>query len=129
MIVLWILLALPLVAYLVSSYRTPKDKNGVPYKLPPGPRGWPLIGNTFQIPTKDQEPVLTRLAHTYGEMYLTCKLKLMEGLPSNWARRPGCISILPESFMSFWKHVGPFIAPSPTLHSFPRLYLVACEWR
>ena len=57
------------VSILFLSFRKPKDKNGVPYRFPPGPKGWPIIGNTFQIPAKDQEPVLTGLAKRYGEMY------------------------------------------------------------
>ena len=57
------------ILFLFWAFRKPKDKNGVPYRFPPGPKGWPIIGNTFQIPAKDQEPVLTRLAKQYGEMY------------------------------------------------------------
>jgi hypothetical protein len=48
--------------------RQRKDANGVPYKLPPGPRGLPIIGNTLQIPAKDQYPVLSKLVNKYGEM-------------------------------------------------------------
>jgi hypothetical protein len=54
--------------------RQREDKNGVPYRLPPGPKGWPLLGNTFQMPSKNQEPVLTELTRTYGEMCFTVKL-------------------------------------------------------
>jgi hypothetical protein len=64
-----ILCAILLVSIFVFVSRKPKDKNGVPYRLPPGPKGWLIIGNTFQIPAKDQEPVLTRLTKKYGEMY------------------------------------------------------------
>jgi hypothetical protein len=65
--VLWTILFLfCVVAY---QYRTKRDKNGVPYKLPPGPRGWPLIGNTFEIPPSNQGPHLEALARKYGEMY------------------------------------------------------------
>jgi hypothetical protein len=64
----WLLGAITVLIYLFQRYQTPRDKHGVPYKLPPGPPGWPIIGNTFQFPTKDQEPVLTKLAHKYGEM-------------------------------------------------------------
>jgi len=64
-----ILISILLVTIIVFASRKPKDKNGVPYRFPPGPKGWPIIGNTFQIPTKDQEPVLTRLAQQYGEMF------------------------------------------------------------
>ena len=49
--------------------RQRKDANGVAYKLPPGPKGLPIIGNTLQIPAKDQYPVLSELIHKYGEMY------------------------------------------------------------
>ena len=79
MALLWLILAIPVLFYVFRSFRTPRDKNGVPYRLPPGPRGWPIIGNTFQIPAKDQEPVLTRLAHKYGEMFTLCKAELTQG--------------------------------------------------
>lgn len=76
-----IVCAILLASILIFASRKPKDKNGVPYRFPPGPKGWPIIGNTFQMPAKDQEPVLTRLAKTYGEMYADFAEVLILGLP------------------------------------------------
>jgi hypothetical protein len=56
-----ILCAIFLVSILVFASRKPKEKNGVTYKLPLRPKGWPIISNILQIPAKDQEPVLTCL--------------------------------------------------------------------
>jgi hypothetical protein len=71
---LWILSIVIIISiWLFKSTRQAKDKNGVPYRLPPGPRGWPIVGNT-QIPTRDQEPVLSALARQYGEMYAPLSL-------------------------------------------------------
>lgn len=57
--------------WIYNLTRRRKDKNGVPYRLPPGPKGWPIVGNTFQIPSKDQKSILTELTRTYGEMYFS----------------------------------------------------------
>jgi hypothetical protein len=65
-----ILIAIALVVVCIFSYaRVAKDKSGVPYRLPPGPKGLPIVGNTFQIPAANSGPVLARLATKYGEMY------------------------------------------------------------
>jgi hypothetical protein len=66
---IWIATALVVVACIFQYTRVPKDKNGVPYRLPPGPKGLPIVGNTFQIPAANSGPVLARLATKYGEMY------------------------------------------------------------
>ena len=66
---LLISLVLALSISLYTYYRPRKDKNGVPYKLPPGPRGLPFIGNTFQLPVKPGD-YLRSLSQKYGEMYL-----------------------------------------------------------
>jgi hypothetical protein len=38
------------------------------YKLPPRVPGPPILGNTFQIPSKQQGPWAKELAEKYGEM-------------------------------------------------------------
>ena len=35
--------------------------------LPPGPRGWPIIGNIFDIPENDMQQWATEQAKVYGE--------------------------------------------------------------
>ena len=66
----WIALgAIGLIALLRYVFSPRKDKNGLPYRLPPGPRGLPILGNTLQIPAGDATPVLTKFAEKYGEMY------------------------------------------------------------
>ena len=67
---IWVAITLLVVVQLLRSLLPARDKNGVAYKLPPGPRGWPIIGNTFQIPTENPTPVLAELADKYGEMYI-----------------------------------------------------------
>jgi len=38
--------------------------------LPPGPRGWPIVGNTFQMSSKkDPQHQLIAWAKEFGEMY------------------------------------------------------------
>jgi hypothetical protein len=64
----WIIALGALLGLYLFVNRQRKDANGVPYKLPPGPRGLPIIGNTLQIPAKDQYPVLAKLVNKYGEM-------------------------------------------------------------
>ena len=66
---MWIAVALLAGLYLLKSLLPARDKNGVAYRLPPGPRGWPIVGSTFQIPSENPTPVLTKLAEKYGEMY------------------------------------------------------------
>ena len=63
-----IAIALLITAGVFWSFRIRKDKNGVAYRLPPGPKGWPIVGNTFDIPSEKLDPVLARLSQKYGEM-------------------------------------------------------------
>ena len=65
---LWIALATLVVVCFYTFTRKPRDKNGVPYRFPPGPKGWPIVGNTFQIPSENSAPVLERFSRKYGEM-------------------------------------------------------------
>ena len=49
-----------LVFYLATRWRR---------KLPPGPRGWPVIGNAFQLDPDNPQTTLTEWAGQYGDVY------------------------------------------------------------
>jgi len=68
----WIAIGVVAFTVLLKHYvfSPPKDKNGVPYRLPPGPPGLPIFGNAFQIPPGDVTPILSKFAEKYGEMYI-----------------------------------------------------------
>ena len=42
----------------------PKRRLRLPY--PPGPKGWPIIGNVFDVPEKTQWLTYTEWANLYG---------------------------------------------------------------
>ena len=44
-----------------------RNPNGLP--LPPGPRGYPLIGNLFDMPTDKPWVVYDEWRKTYGKFY------------------------------------------------------------
>ena len=37
--------------------------------LPPGPSGWPLLGNAYQLDGEKPHETLTEWARTYGDLY------------------------------------------------------------
>ncbi|KAF3795616.1 CYP80B3 protein [Nymphaea thermarum] len=62
--VLWLAcsLILPLILFFFSTLRQGKDN------LPPGPWGWPVVGNLFQLGSKPHA-TLASLARTYGPLF------------------------------------------------------------
>ena len=44
--------------------------SGSPYKLPPGPRGYPIVGNIGQINFKDFINEFRRLRRLYGDVFM-----------------------------------------------------------
>ena len=55
-------------------------------RLPPGPKGWPILGNLFDFPTTNQAGIFHKLAAQYGMPSTLCcdsdtgmKLKLCVG--------------------------------------------------
>jgi hypothetical protein len=54
-----------------------KDGNGNPngLPLPPGPKGYPLIGNLFDIPVDKPWVVYDEWRKTYGKIFMVCRYK------------------------------------------------------
>jgi hypothetical protein len=52
-----------LILALITLYRTSKRDR---LSLPPGPKGWPLIGNLFDIPQSDLVKTHAEWARKYG---------------------------------------------------------------
>ncbi|KAI0264199.1 cytochrome P450 [Gloeopeniophorella convolvens] len=59
-------LAIILFSYILWALHDHRKRRGLPY--PPGPRGWPIIGNLFDIPKKDSYIKYTEVAKQYGEI-------------------------------------------------------------
>ena len=57
------LVAIAVVLLLV--YRFIKTRRRLPY--PPGPRGWPIIGNIFDVPTSYQWKTFAQWGEQYGK--------------------------------------------------------------
>jgi hypothetical protein len=46
-----------------------RDKRGRKYVFPPGPKGWPIVGNTFDLPPFGASALTKKWAEEYGEMF------------------------------------------------------------
>jgi hypothetical protein len=58
--------AVVLVLALILLYRALKRES---LSLPPGPKGWPLIGNLLDVPQSDFVKTYTEWARKYGEWF------------------------------------------------------------
>ena len=65
-----ILATLVAVILLVRRHRWRNRLRG--FKLPPGPRGWPIIGNLLDLPTEQAWVVYRDWSRTYGMVYSQC---------------------------------------------------------
>ena len=64
MVVVWTILGIALVTLFVKYLLQKK------YKLPPGPQGFPFIGNVFHIDPNCPHGTLTEWSEKYGDIYL-----------------------------------------------------------
>jgi hypothetical protein len=85
------------------------------------------VGNTFQIPSKDQEPVLTELTRTYGEMYFPNERSDV-GLLLNLVDQPGCTSIRRALFANYSTIEGVFTVLNRTRHTCQKHCQADIEW-
>ena len=60
--------ALTALLLLVSSYSLYVKRRRIPYPLPPGPRGWPIVGNALDIPLASMGQVYASWAKRFGEI-------------------------------------------------------------
>ncbi|KAI9453226.1 cytochrome P450 [Russula earlei] len=58
--------AFALILVLISVYRWASKRTHLP--LPPGPKGWPLLGNLLDIPTANIVETYTNWARKYGQI-------------------------------------------------------------
>jgi hypothetical protein len=64
----WQIVAVALVLS-VLLFRGKRDKTGRKYVFPPGPKGLPIIGNTWDLPPFGASALTKKWAKQYGEMY------------------------------------------------------------
>ena len=59
----WMISGTIVIALLLRYLLKPK------YKLPPGPKGWPLVGNALQVDITCPHKTLTEWSEKYGDVY------------------------------------------------------------
>ena len=64
----WQLLLLVFVTIAIYSFISKRDKHGRKYIFPPGPKGLPIVGNSFQLPPFGASALTKPWAAQYGEM-------------------------------------------------------------
>jgi hypothetical protein len=64
----WQIVALTLVLS-IFLFRDKRDKSGRKYVFPPGPKGLPIVGNTWDLPAFGASALAKKWAKQYGEMY------------------------------------------------------------
>lgn len=68
---LWLIsCAITLLIYKTSRLLLDRRQNPSRLPLPPGPKGYPLIGNVLDIPTSQQWNTYAEWAKVYGELAL-----------------------------------------------------------
>jgi len=65
----WQLALLILVVVTVYFSRDKRDKKGRKYVFPPGPKGYPIVGNSFDLPPFGASALTKKWAEEYGEMF------------------------------------------------------------
>jgi len=62
-------LAVSLVVLIVVTYIATRRRPPNGYRLVPGPKGLPIIGNTLEVPTVHPEKKFQEWAKEFGELY------------------------------------------------------------
>src|SRR2546423_11462377 len=93
---------LPLVLITLYSFINNRDKKGRKYVFPPGPKGLPIAGNSFQLPPFGASALTKKWAEQYGEMYSLEILELSEGFAYDSGLQMWCISTPQELYLRFW---------------------------
>ncbi len=65
----WFVLSVVVVVALLYKARQSRSTSGK-LPLPPSPPGYPIIGNLFDVPTRDMEPAFRDINAKYGTVYL-----------------------------------------------------------
>jgi hypothetical protein len=62
-------IVIPLIVLVVIVYATTRRRPPQRYRLVPGPKGLPIIGNTLEVPTVHPEKQFKEWAKEFGELY------------------------------------------------------------
>ena len=79
-----ILAALFFSVILFRQLKKGADGNPKGLPLPPGPKGYPLIGNLFDVPSDKPWVVYDKWRKTYGKTFMINGLRLSESQINNW---------------------------------------------
>src|SRR5579859_2405497 len=66
----WQIAAVLVIVLTVYLFKDKKDRNGRKYVFPPGPKGLPIVGNSFQFPPFGASALTKKWAEQYGEMFV-----------------------------------------------------------
>jgi hypothetical protein len=81
-----------LIGISIYSYRSNRDKHGRKYNFPPGPKGLPLMGNSFDLPPFGASALTKKWAEKYGEMYSIKVLGVNEKVSVTYWSYRCCVS-------------------------------------
>lgn len=62
-------IVIPALIHLVLAFVSSRRRPPKGYRLVPGPKGLPIIGNTLQVPTVHPEKQFMEWAKEFGELY------------------------------------------------------------